>query len=116
MVVGSGSPRIGGAQVPGGARLIAVDPDDDRVKRVYHLDEAVPPGSYVDDVRFNGRVAYLSDAGAAGLIVLDLDSGRSRRVLDGHPSTAGGPVVADGRVLRDPGGAEVRLHVDQLEK
>ncbi|MET8262058.1 L-dopachrome tautomerase-related protein [Micromonospora sp. NPDC005205] len=114
-IVDSGSPRIGGAQVPGGARLIAVDPDDDRVERVYHLDEAVHPGSYVDDVRFNGRVAYVSDAGAAGLIVLDLDSGRSRRVLDGHPSTAGGPVVADGRVLRDPGGAEVRLHVDQLE-
>ncbi|MEU7974836.1 L-dopachrome tautomerase-related protein [Micromonospora sp. NPDC049089] len=114
-IVDSGSPRIGGAQVPGGARLIVVDPDDDRVERVYHLDEAVHPGSYVDDVRFNGRVAYLSDAGAAGLIVLDLDSGRSRRVLDGHPSTAGGPVVADGRVLRDPDGAEVRLHVDQLE-
>ncbi|WP_328654804.1 major royal jelly family protein [Micromonospora sp. NBC_00330] len=114
-IVDSGSPRIGGAQVPGGARLIAVDPDDDHVKWVYHLDEAVHPGSYVDDVRFNGRVAYLSDAGAAGLIVLDLDSGRSRRVLDGHPSTAGGPVVADGRVLRDPDGAEVRLHVDQLE-
>ncbi|MGC4851246.1 SMP-30/gluconolactonase/LRE family protein [Micromonospora sp. DT15] len=114
-IVDSGSPRIGGAQVPGGARLIVVDPDDDRVERVYHLDEAVHPGSYVDDVRFNGRVAYLSDAGAAGLIVLDLDSGRSRRVLDGHPSTAGGPVVADGRVLRDPDGTEVRLHLDQLE-
>ncbi|MFG3642784.1 SMP-30/gluconolactonase/LRE family protein [Micromonospora sp. NPDC047762] len=114
-IVDSGSPRIGGAQVPGGARLIVVDPDDDRVERVYHLDEAVHPGSYVDDVRFNGRVAYVSDAGAAGLIVLDLDSGRSRRVLDGHPSTTGGPVVADGRVLRDPDGAEVRLHLDQLE-
>ncbi|MFG1869421.1 SMP-30/gluconolactonase/LRE family protein [Micromonospora arborensis] len=114
-IVDSGSPQIGGAQVPGGARLIAVDPDDDHVERVYHLDGAVHPGSYVDDVRFNGRVAYVSDAGAAGLIVLDLDSGRSRRVLDGHPSTAGGPVVADGRVLRDPDGAEVRLHVDQLE-
>ncbi|WP_433269776.1 SMP-30/gluconolactonase/LRE family protein [Micromonospora vinacea] len=114
-IVDSGSPRIGGAQVPGGARLVAVDPDGDHVERVYHLDEAVHPDSYVDDVRFNGRMAYLSDAGAAGLIVLDLDSGRSRRVLDGHPSTAGGRVVADGRVLRDPHGAEVRLHVDQLE-
>ncbi|MEW1585008.1 L-dopachrome tautomerase-related protein [Micromonospora vinacea] len=114
-IVDSGSPRIGGAQVPGGARPIAVNPDGDHVERVYHLDEGVHPDSYVDDVRFNERVAYLSDAGAAGLIVLDLDSGRPRRVLDGHPSTAGGPVVADGRVLRDPDGAEVRLHVDQLE-
>ncbi|MEU5964772.1 L-dopachrome tautomerase-related protein [Micromonospora parva] len=114
-IVDSGTPQVGGAQVPGGARLIAVNLDGDQVDRVYHLDEAVHPDSYVDDVRFNGPVAYLSDAGAAGLIVLDLDSGRSRRVLDGHPSTVGGPVIADGRALRDPDGAEVRLHVDQLE-
>ncbi|MFG1916953.1 L-dopachrome tautomerase-related protein [Micromonospora sp. NPDC048898] len=114
-IVDSGTPQIGGQQVPGGARLIVVDPDGDRVDRVYHLDRAVRPTSYVDDVRFNGPTAYLSDAGVPGLIVLDLDSGRPRRVLDGHPSTVGGPLVADGRALRDPDGAEVRLHVDQLE-
>ncbi|MEU8015562.1 L-dopachrome tautomerase-related protein [Micromonospora parva] len=114
-IVDSGTPQVGGAQVPGGARLIAVNLDGDHVERVHHLDEAARPDSYVDDVRFNGRMAYLSDAGAPGLIVLDLDSGRSRRVLDGHPSTAGGPVIADGRKLRDPDGAEVHLHVDQLE-
>ncbi|MGI5521316.1 L-dopachrome tautomerase-related protein [Micromonospora sp. CA-259024] len=114
-IIDSGAPQLGGQQVPGGARLIVVDPDGDRVVRVYHLDEAVRPTSYVDDVRFNSAVAYLTDAGTPGLIVLDLDSGRSRRVLDGHPSTVGGPVVADGRALRDPDGGEVRLHVDQLE-
>ncbi|WP_255508824.1 major royal jelly family protein [Micromonospora sp. A202] len=101
--------------MPGGARLVVVDPHGDRVVRVYHLDEAVHPTSYVDDVRFNGALAYLSDAGSPGLIVLDLESGRLRRVLSGHPSTVGGPMVADERALRDPDGAEVRLHVDQLE-
>ncbi|MBM0277361.1 L-dopachrome tautomerase-related protein [Micromonospora tarensis] len=114
-IIDSGAPQLGDQQVPGGARLIVVNPADDRVERVYHLDEAVHPGSYVDDVRFHGPTAYLTDAGAAGLIVLDLDSGRARRVLDGHPSTVGAPLVADGRPLRDPDGAEVRLHVDQLE-
>ncbi|MET8085974.1 L-dopachrome tautomerase-related protein [Micromonospora sp. NPDC005237] len=114
-IIDSGSPQLGGEQVPGGARLIAVDVDADRVDRVYHLDDAVRPHSYVDDVRFHGGTAYLTDAGTPGLIVLDLDSGRCRRVLDGHPSTVGGPVVADGRALRDPGGAEVCLNADQLE-
>ncbi|MFF0154645.1 SMP-30/gluconolactonase/LRE family protein [Micromonospora sp. NPDC005203] len=114
-IVDSGAPQLGDRQVPGGARLIAVDPDADRVERVYDLAEAVHPTSCLDDVRFNGPTAYLSDAGAPGLIVLDLDSGRSRRVLDGHPSTVGGPLVADGRVVRDASGAEVRLHLDQLE-
>ncbi|WFE54537.1 L-dopachrome tautomerase-related protein [Micromonospora sp. WMMD1155] len=114
-MIDSGSPQLGGQQVPGGARLIAVDAHDDRVERVYHLGEALHPTSYVDDVRFNGALAYLTDAGMPGLVVLDLESGRLRRVLDGHPSTVGGPLVADGRVLRDPHGTEVRLHVDQLE-
>ncbi|MFF0469613.1 L-dopachrome tautomerase-related protein [Micromonospora zamorensis] len=114
-IVDSGAAQIGAQQVPGGARLIVVDPQGDRVVRIYHLDEAVHPTSYVDDVRFNGAIAYLSDAGSPGLIVLDLESGRPRRVLSGHPSTMGEPMVADERALRDPDGAEVRLHVDQLE-
>ncbi|MFJ6169303.1 SMP-30/gluconolactonase/LRE family protein [Micromonospora orduensis] len=114
-IVDSGAPQIGGRQVPGGARLIVVDVDGDRVERIHRLDEAVRPDSYVDDVRFHGGTAYLTDAGAPGLIVLDLDSGRCRRVLDGHPSTVGGTLVADGRALRDPTGAEVRVHADQLE-
>ncbi|MCG5469335.1 major royal jelly family protein [Micromonospora sp. LAH09] len=114
-IVDSGAPQLGARQVPGGARLVVVDPHGDRVVRVYHLDEAVHPTSYMDDVRFNGAIAYLSDAGSPGLIVLDLESGRSRRVLSGHPSTVGEPMVADERALRDPDGAEVRLHVDQLE-
>ncbi|MEU8212529.1 L-dopachrome tautomerase-related protein [Micromonospora sp. NPDC049044] len=114
-IVDSGARQLGDRQVPGGARLIVVDLDADRVDRVYHLAEAVHPTSYLDDVRFNGPTAYLSDAGAPGLVVLDLDSGRSRRALDGHPSAVGGPLVADGRVVRDATGAEVRLHMDQLE-
>lgn len=114
-IVDSGAPQLGGQQVPGGARLIVLDLDGDQVQRVYHLDEAVHPGSYVDDVRVNGPMAYLTDAGMPGLIVLDLDSGRARRVLDGHPSTVGGPLFADGRPLRAPDGTVVRLHTDQLE-
>ncbi|WP_433460974.1 SMP-30/gluconolactonase/LRE family protein [Micromonospora sp. CA-248212] len=114
-IVDSGSPQLGGDQVPGGARLIVVDVDGDRVDRVYHLDGAVRPHSYVDDVRFHDGTAYVTDAGAPGLVVVDLDSGACRRVLDRHPSTVGRPVVADGRALRDPSGAEVCLHADQLE-
>ncbi|MBM0235032.1 hypothetical protein JNW91_26440 [Micromonospora sp. STR1_7] len=114
-IVDSGAPQLGGQQVPGGARLVVVDVDGDRVDRIYRLDAAVRPSSYVDDVRFHGGIAYLTDAGAPGLIVLDLDSGRCRRVLDGHPSTVGGSLGADGRALRDPAGAEVHLHADQLE-
>ncbi|WP_328851814.1 major royal jelly family protein [Micromonospora globbae] len=114
-IVDSGAPGLGRPQVPGGARLIVTDPGSREVTRIYDLKVAVREHSYVDDVRFNGGTAYLTDAGVGGLIVLDLASGRARRVLDGHPSTRGRPLVADGEVLRGPDGAEVVLHVDQLE-
>ncbi|WBB66865.1 L-dopachrome tautomerase-related protein [Micromonospora sp. WMMD812] len=114
-IVDSGAPGLGQPQVPGGARLIVVAPGSGEVTRILDLGEAVRETSYVDDVRFNGGTAYLTDAGAAGLIVLDLATGRARRVLDGHPSTVGRPLVADGQVLCGPDGAEVVLHVDQLE-
>ncbi len=36
--------------------------------------------SFVDDVRFRGGTAYLTDAGAPALIVLDPHTGKGRRV------------------------------------
>ncbi|MGK5742330.1 L-dopachrome tautomerase-related protein [Micromonospora sp. URMC 103] len=114
-IIDAGAPGLGRPQVPGGARLLVFDPATAAVTRIYDLAAAVRDTSYVDDVRFNGGTAYLTDAGAPGLLVLDLASGNVRRVLDGHPSTVGRPLVADGEVLHDPDGAEVVLHVDQLE-
>ncbi|MGI5211709.1 L-dopachrome tautomerase-related protein [Plantactinospora sp. CA-290183] len=115
-IVDAGAPGVGAPPVPGGARVIVVDTDTAEVVRVYDLDPAVREGSYVDDLRFNGAIAYLTDAGAPGLIVLDLDTGGCRRVLDEHPSTAARrPLRADGEILRDPDGAELRIHADQLE-
>jgi sugar lactone lactonase YvrE len=72
--------------------------------------------SYIDDIRFNGDTVYITDAGAPGLIVLDPATGGARRLLDNHPSTVDSrPMYADGKVLRDPDGNEVRVHADQVE-
>ena len=102
--------------MPGGPRLIVVDTGAAAVVREYDLGPALHAHSYVDDVRFNGRMAYLTDAGAPGLIVLDLTTGEVRRTLDGHPSTvARRPLRADGRILRAADGTELRIHADQLE-
>ncbi|MFI6266267.1 L-dopachrome tautomerase-related protein [Micromonospora sp. NPDC051006] len=114
-IIDAGAPGPGQPQVPGGARLIVADPATAQVTRIYDLTAAVVGTSYVDDVRFNGGTGYLTDAGAPGLIVLDLATGAARRVLDGHPSTVGRRLIADGEVLHGPDGAEVVLHADQLE-
>jgi sugar lactone lactonase YvrE len=115
-VVDAGSPGFGKPAIPGGARAIRIDPTTNRVDRIFDLRAAVTPVSYLDDIRFNGSRAYLTDAGDPGLLVLDLASGAVRRVLDHDPTTiARRPMRADGKILRDQQGAELRLNADQLE-
>ncbi|KAM3425705.1 hypothetical protein BST61_g7642 [Cercospora zeina] len=75
--------------------------------------------SLLDDVRFNldAGKAYLTDAGSPGLIVLDLASGLSRRVLETVPGVTTGatPVSAEGHYLTSPEGNLQFIHADQLE-
>ena len=115
-VVDRGASGIGKPLVEGGAKLVRIDQATDRVTRVYDLSAVAQGASFVDDVRFNGGVAYLTDAGRPALIVLDLVTGQARRVLEQHASTvAARPLVAEGRQLLDPDGRPVFVHADQLE-
>jgi sugar lactone lactonase YvrE len=107
--------------VPGGPKLVRIDLQANKVAQVIRLDETVAPqGSYLNDVRFSadGRHAYLTDAGAKGaLIVADLQTGKARRVLDGHPSTQPEKdvvVKTDGQALRRPDGRGVEFAADSL--
>lgn len=108
---------IGHAPVPGAAKIVALDPAKNAVVRVYPLGpDVLKPRSAPDDIRFHGERAYVTDAGAPGLIVLDLETGRARRVLDRDPSTtAQRPAIVDGAILRTPDGKPAAIHADQLE-
>ncbi|WP_345636237.1 L-dopachrome tautomerase-related protein [Rugosimonospora acidiphila] len=115
-IVDSGAPGLGQPRVPHGPRLIVVSLATDEVIDVYQLDGQTGQHSYIDDIRFNGDLVYLTDAGEPGLLVLDRGTGQLRRALDHHPATvARRPMRADGRIERDPHGDEVRVHADQLE-
>ncbi len=118
-IVDTGAATFGGDPLPGGAKLVEVDLASDRVLRVYPLGPTIAqPGSYVDDIRFNGRHAYLTDSGKPGLIVLDVDTGSLRRVLEGDRSTVAAPdrdVILSGRVIRKKDGKPLRIQVDPLE-
>ena len=72
--------------------------------------------SFVDDIRFNGDHAYLTDAGQPGLIVVDLKTDRMWRALDGDRSvTAERTLMAEGRPVVNPQGKPVVINADQLE-
>ena len=115
-LVDAGARGLGKPAVPGGARLFRIDVYTNRIARIYDLRSVARPKSFVDNVRFHGGFAYLTDAGEPGLIVLDLASGHARRVLDNdHSTTDTRPMFADGKLLVDKTGKQVRVHADQLE-
>ena len=118
-VVDTGTPSFGGPPVPGGAKLVRIDPASGHVLRIYPLGpEIAQAGSYIDDIRFNGPHAYLTDAGKAALIVLDIKTGQARRVLDNDASTRARtdrPIVMDGHVLENGPHQPLLVNVDPLE-
>lgn len=119
-VVDPAAPAVDGL-VPGGPKLVRIDLATDRVTQVIRFapDVAIP-GSYLNDVRFShdGKHAFLTDAGQRGaLVVVDLATGKARRVLDGHPTTQpekGVAVRTDGRPLRYPDGRPVLFAADSI--
>jgi hypothetical protein len=118
-IIDTGSPSFGGDPLPGAAKAVRIDLASSRVERIYPFGpQAALPGSYIDDIRFHGDHAYLTDAGRAGLIVLNLRGGKTRRVLDGAPSVtapANRPIVVDGKIVRTPDGSPLRVNSDPLE-
>jgi sugar lactone lactonase YvrE len=101
--------------VTGGAKLLKVDLLSNQVIQKVVFDTSIAPsGSYLNDVRIDTDLgyAYISESGKGAIVVVNLNSGESRRVLDSHPSTKaenitltiegkqwGGKVHSDGLAL-----------------
>ncbi|MGE7136889.1 L-dopachrome tautomerase-related protein [Luteibacter sp. NPDC031894] len=107
--------------LPGGPKLIRIDLATDKVDKNIAIPEDVAlQGTYLNDVRFhpNGRTAYITDSGTRGaIIVVDLESGKSFRALDGHPSTQlekDVVVEVDGAPLRRPDGRQPAFASDGI--
>ncbi len=117
--VDTGAPVFGADPLPRGAKLVRIELASNRVDAVHYFGpEVALPGSYIDDIRFNGDHAYLTDAGRGALIVLNLRSGQSRRILDGASEVTAQrdrPIVVSGSELRAPDGTLLRVNADPLE-
>lgn len=118
-IVDTGSLTLGGTPLPGGPKVVRIDPAHDRVIGVYRLPPAsVHAHTYIDDIRIHGHHAYLTDAGEGALLVLDLDDGRVRRRFDGMAwvrSKPGDRIIVQRQVLNGADGRPLHVQVDPLE-
>ncbi len=107
--------------VEGAPKLVRVELATDRVTKVIPVPGDVAlQGTYLNDIRFSpdGRTGYITDSGARGaIIVVDLETGKSHRTLDGHPSTQPEDdvtVTVDGKELRRPDGRQPFFAADGI--
>ncbi|KAH9821410.1 Major royal jelly protein, partial [Teratosphaeria destructans] len=116
---GSGATQAGSGPVdlPDGVKVVQIDVSTDSVTRIYPFGNATNSQSHLDDIRFHISTgfAYLTDAGSPAIIILNLETGETRRVLEGVPSTnAFIHVSAEGHFLVSSSGPSY-TYADQLE-
>jgi sugar lactone lactonase YvrE len=93
--------------VKGGPKLVKIDLATNQVVQTILFGEKVAlKKSYLNDVRIDTRanIAFITESGRGAIIVVDLKSGKARRLLDGHPSTQPEKdvkLVVDGKALID---------------
>ena len=91
--------------VKGGPKLVKIDLATNQVVQTIPFGEDVAPKkSYLNDVRIDTRTdtAFITESANGAIIVVDLKSGKARRLLDGHPSTQPEKdvkLVVDGKAL-----------------
>ena len=95
------SPMLRGV-VAAGPKLMRVDLSRDEVVETHIFDETIAPArSYLNDVRVDtgSGTAFITDSGLGAIVVVDLETGAARRVLDDHASTKAEKttVTIDGR-------------------
>ena len=105
----------------GAPKLVRIDLATNRVTKVIKvpLDVALQ-GTYLNDIRFSpdGKTGYITDSGTRGaIIVIDLETGKGFRALDGHPSTQIDKTVTvrtDGKPLVRPDGRQPAFASDGI--
>lgn len=103
-VLDPASPKFQGI-VKGGPKLLKIDLASNKVTQTIPFGEDVAPRKgYLNDIRIDANAgrAYITESGQGAIIVVDLKSGKARRLLDAHKSTKaenGVKLRIDGREL-----------------
>lgn len=93
---GSLSPGLFPAQYatpqPGAQKLVQLDAASGKILNVLRFnDNILPAGAKMNDLRFHGSSLYISDSGLGGIIVHDVQTGKTLRRLSGHSVVKSSP-------------------------
>ncbi len=105
--------------IKGGPKLVKFDLRTNQMVQVYPIDDKVaPPGAVLGHMRVDGRFAYITESHHGAIIVLDQETGATRRVLSRDPKTRADPRIVpmiDGKEFRRANGQVPDVKVDLLE-
>ena len=118
-VVDSGTLSFGGSPIVGATKIVHIDLAHAKITHVIQFPNHVLNNeSYLDKIRLHDDHAYITDSGSPGIVVLNFQTGETRRILENHSSTTAGenrPIVVAGEVLRTANGQPLKVHVDPME-
>ncbi len=106
-IVDASAPML--AKVVGnGAKVVKFDLNTNKVVKTYRFGNTIDNSCYLNDIRVDTKkqMAYLTNSGTGGIIILDLKTGKSRQVLQSDKSVHPDPktkFIIDGRQLMKQG-------------
>lgn len=115
-VVDPASPKEGFYQ--NSHKLVKIDVATNTIERTYYFEGVAGAISYISDVRVDNKlqVAYLTNSGEGGIIIVNLATGKAKQVLQDHYSTKSDPeynLIIDGHELMK-NGVPVKIHSDGI--
>lgn len=117
-VLDPASPQMRGV-VKGGAKLLKFDPNSGQLLQRIVFDETVAfPSSYLNDVRVDTQkqFAYITDSNQGAIVVVNLATGRARRLLGNSRTTKSENLIVtvEGRVWRNASGKLPSIDADGI--
>jgi hypothetical protein len=90
------------------AKVVKFNLNTNKIEKVYRFTGTIDNSSYINDIRVDTQkqIAYLTNSGTGGIVILDLKTGKSRQVLQSHKSVRPDPnykFVIDGKQLMKQG-------------
>ena len=99
-------------------KLVRINLQTNEVERSYFFEGVASDKSYINDVRVDTQrgYAYLTNSNEGGILVVELESGRIRQLLQDHYSVCSDPeftFVIDGHEMKKEG-KPVKMHSDGI--